>query len=188
METSQPGFVATRRRRWHICVPALCLALACTACRGKHEKVIIEDDDSAAQPLSAFKMSDRAAARQLVGGFYSLEGNSWRWTARDFVISFRTPPGATKRGANVSVNLMVPEIVTQKLGAVRLAAAIKGKQLGSERYAAPGNFTFAAEVPAELCSPLETVVDFHLDKTLPPSPGDTRDLGVIATGAALTAR
>jgi hypothetical protein len=195
LEIKQRGFQTTRRclRRVAIpamCVPAICLVLTGTACRGKHQKVYIEDDEKQdeAQPVSAFKMGDPAASRQLVGGFYSVEGKSWRWTARDFVVSFRTPPDATRRGATASLEFVVPDIVIQKLSTVRLAAAVRGSQVAVEHYTAPGSYTFKAQIPAESCGSAETVVDFHLDKAMPPSGGDGRELGVIATAAALRTR
>lgn len=168
----------------------MCLALAGTACRGKHQKVYIEDDDKQDEslPLTHFQMGDPAATRQLVGGFYSVEGKSWRWTARDFVISFRTPPDATRRGALVSLEFVVPDIVIQKLSTVHLAAAVRGRQIATEQFSAPGSYTFKAEIPAELCGSTDTVIDFHLDKAIPPGGGDGRELGVIATAAALRTR
>jgi hypothetical protein len=179
-----------RPRLRPICIAALCAALAGIACRGKHQRVYIEDDapESTAQPVSAFKMNDPAASRQLVGGFYSLEGQTWRWTKRDFVISFKTPPEATRRGAVASFDFVIPDIVIQKLSSVQLAAAVSGKQMGLTRYASSGSHTFQAEIPAELCANPQTVVDFHLEKALPPASGDGRELGVIATGAALRTR
>ena len=190
MAIRQRGFQASRRYLRHICVPAVCLALSGTACRGKHQKVYIEDDDKQGEalPVSAFKMGDSAATRQLVGGFYSVEGASWRWTARDFVISFRTPPDATRRGAIASLEFVVPDIVIQKLSTVRLVAAVRGRQVATEQYRAPGSYTLKAEIPAELCGSADTVIDFHLDKAIPPSGGDGRELGVIATAAALRTR
>lgn len=193
LEIKERGFQATRRylRRVMVpamCIPAICLALSGIACRGKHQKVYIEDEKDDALPVSAIKMGDPAASRQLVGGFYSVEGKSWRWTARDFVISFRTPPEATRRGASVSFDFVVPDVVIQKLSSVHLAAAVRGKQIGAEPYTAPGAYTFRAEIPAELCGSADTVVDFHLNKAMPPSGGEGRELGVIATAAALRSR
>jgi hypothetical protein len=173
-----------------LCVAALCAAFAGTGCRGKHQKVFIEDDapESKTQPVSAFKMNDPAASRQLVGGFYSLEGQTWRWTKRDFVISFKTPPEATRRGAVASFDFAIPDIVIQKLSTIHLAAAVSGKQVGVAQYASAGSYTFKAEVPGELCGNPQTVIDFHLERALPPSSGDGRELGVIATAAGLRTR
>ena len=36
--------------------------------------------------LSVLQMSDPNAVGQLMSGFYPLEANSWRWTARQFSI------------------------------------------------------------------------------------------------------
>jgi len=189
LETKERGFQTIRRYLRHICVPVMGLALSGTACRGKHQKVYIEDDkQDEALPVSAFKMGDPLASRQLVGGFYSVEGRSWRWTARDFVISFRTPADATRRGAIASLEFVVPNIVIQKLSSVRLAAAVRGRQIVMAQYTAPGSYTLKAEIPAELCGSADTVIDFHLDKAMPPSGGDGRELGVIATAAALRTR
>ena len=189
MEIRQRGFQTTRRYLRYIGAPAIWLALSGTACRGKHQKVYIEDDtQDQALPFPAFKMGDPAASRQLVGGFYSIEAKTWRWTARDFVISFRTPSEATRRGATLSFEFVVPDVMIQKLSTVRLAAAVQGTQVGAQQYTAAGPYTFKAEIPAELCGSADTVVDFHLDKAMPPSGGDSRELGVIATAAALRTR
>lgn len=189
MEIEQRAFQGTRRYLRHMCVPAICLALSGTACRGKHQKIYIEDDEKdGALPVSAFRMGDPAADRQLVGGFYSLEAKSWRWTAQDFAISFRTPSEATRRGATLSFEFVIPDVAIQKLSSVRLAAAVRGRDVGEAQYTAPGSYTFKADVPAELCGSADTVVDFHLDKPIPASGGESRALGVIATAAALRTR
>jgi hypothetical protein len=190
--------LATRQSRWKrirpyllgLRVAVLCAALVGAACHGRHEKVFIEDDapETGAQPVSVFKMNDPAASRQLVGGFYSLEGQTWRWTKQDFVISFKTPPEAARRGAVASFDFVIPDVEIQKLSTVQLAAAVSGKQVGVTRYTSPGSYTFKAEVPGELCGHPQTVVDFHLEKALPPASGDGRELGVIATAAALQTR
>jgi len=188
LEIRKRGLQATRRYSRYICVPAICLALQGTGCRGKHQKVYIEDDEKDQQlPAAGFKMGDPAASRQLVGGFYGVEGKAWRWTALDFVISFRTPPEAAQRGAVLSFDLVIPDVVIQKLSNIRLAASIRGTEIGSAQYAAAGSYTFKAEAPAELCGEAETVVDFHLDKALPAS-GYGRELGVVAMAAALRTR
>lgn len=174
-------------RRFRLCAMLVGSIAALSACHGRHEKVYIEDDEkeSAARLVSAFKMYEPAAARQLVGGFYSLESNSWRWTARDFVIDFKTPPAAATRGATLSFDFVIPDVLIQKVPNVHLAAAIHGKQIGEQHYTTSGNHTFTAPVPPALCGPAETVVDFHLEKAMPPTAADSRQLGVIATAAAL---
>ncbi len=167
------------------------LAVSLTAVSACHrqERVYIEDDDtdSASTLVSSFKMYEPAASRQLMGGFYDLEANSWRWTARDFVIDFKTPPLAATRGATLSFSFVIPDVVIRKVPAFQLAAAVHGRQIGVQNYTAAGPQTFTAAIPRELCGPAETVVDFHIPKVMPPSDSDKRELGVIATAAALRA-
>ncbi len=39
--------------------------------------------------LSVVNTNDPRAAVQLTRGFYGVEGNAWRWTAKDFVVTLR---------------------------------------------------------------------------------------------------
>ena len=56
--------------------------------------------------VSTLKMSDPSAKHQLAKGFYQLEANAWRWTAGDFSVVLKTPPGAAQKGATLTLILV----------------------------------------------------------------------------------
>ena len=66
-----------------------------------------------------------------------------------------------------------------------LSASVDGNVLPPETYTAPGEHIYKRDVPAMLLDADSVKVTFEVDKTLGPSPGDERVLGVIATAAAL---
>ena len=161
------------------------------ACRGKHSRLAVENEEPAeAAPRMAatLKMNDPAAPAQLVKGIYGLEGGAWRWTAGHFSILLRSPLSAAQHGGTLTFGFTVPEVVTQKLGPVALTASVGATRLKSETYAKPGAYTFTADVPAELLTKDSVTVDFALDKSIPASAADQRELGVIATSVGLESK
>ena len=69
-----------------------------------------------------------------------------------------------------------------------LTASVGATKLKSETYAKPGAYTFTADVPAELLTKDSVTVDFALDKSIPASAADQRELGVIATSVGLESK
>lgn len=164
------------------------LALAGAGCKGRQSRVTVENEEEPAGPASVVRMNDPAAGTQLVSGFYGLEGGSWRWTARKFSAQLGVPPAATQNGATLTFAFSVPDVAIQKFGALGVTASIKGTTLKTQQYDKAGRDTFSADVPASLLTGNSVKVDFALDKTLPPSGGDKRELGVIATSVGLSAK
>lgn len=182
----------TRRR---LVITAVTAALVLSAaCRGKHHRTTVENEEPAAAEApprlaSTLKMSDPAATGQLLKGVYGLEGGgAWRWTAGHFSIALRPPLSAAQRGATLSLAFTVPEVVIQKLGKITLSASIGATKLKSEPCPKSGAYTFTADVPAELLTKDSVTVDFDLDKSLPATPADQRELGVIVTSAGLESK
>lgn len=172
-------------------VPLLAGAfLVAGGCRGKHSGGGVQNEEPEAGPRisSSVKMSDATASTQLRKGFYGLESNAWRWTAGTFSVVLRPPLAAAQRGGTLSFAFSIPEVVIQKLKSVTLAASIGSTKLKSETYAKPGGYTFTADVPVELLSKDSVIVDFALDKSLPPGAVDLRELGVIATAVGLESK
>jgi hypothetical protein len=58
---------------------------------------------------------------------------------------------------------------------------VNGTPLSPESYTQPGEFTYTRDVPANLLVSELAKVDFSLDKTMPPSGSDQRELGVVVT-------
>jgi hypothetical protein len=164
------------------------MALLGASCKGRHSRVTVQNEEDAV-PLqsSTVRTGDPKAGAQLLSGFYSIEGNAWRWTAGRFSVLLRTPPGAGQRGGTLAFAFTIPDQTVQKLGNITLTASINGMSLKSAEYHAPGAYIFNADVPASLFAADSVKVDFALDKTMRPD-NDSRDLGVVATSVSVSAK
>ena len=183
------SFVGSRRYLRHICVPALLLTMSVAGCKGKRERVAVQNEEEASPKVAmTVKMGDPKAAAQLLTGFYNIENGSWRWTAGRFSAMLRPPSNAAQAGATVKLTFSAPEVVMQKISPITLTAGINGTRLKSEEYKAAGNYTYAADVPANLLSGDAVKVDFALDKSLPASASDRRELGLIAISVGFEAK
>jgi hypothetical protein len=161
-----------------------------TGCRGKHNRGAVQNEEPEGGPriASALKMSDASAPAQLLRGFYGLEGGAWRWTAGNFAVLLRPPIASAQRGATLAFAFSIPEILIQKLKTVTLTATVGTTKLKSETYSKPGSYTFSADIPPEQLAKEAITIDFALDKSLAAGSVDQRELGVVATSAALESK
>jgi hypothetical protein len=134
---------------------------------------------------TAIRMGDPRAAGQLLAGFYDIEANSWRWTKRQFAVSLRAPKGSAQRGAVLVVSLTVPPPVIDSGKYVTLTATVNGTKLSPETWSSTGNYVYQRVVPPDLLTGDSTRVDFELDKAMPPSAQDARELGIVVARVAL---
>lgn len=184
----------TGRRESGCLILTLGIALAGTACTGKHSSVTPQNEgDTASQAVSTpapsraslIRMNDPSTAGQLLNGFHDIENNAWRWTAGHFSVLLYTPPGASQRGATLTLKLTVPEPATQNSGKVTLTAAIDGMTLLSSTWDKPGAYTFTGEIPASMLPTDSVKIDFALDKSFH-APNDARELGIIVASVGLS--
>ena len=134
---------------------------------------------------SRLKMSDPETGKQLVSGFYALEGNSWRWTARRFVVMFPGCRGADiHRPHSLTLSVFVPAGQIQQLGPLTLNADVNGTVLAGETFREPGVHTYMRSVPEVALESNIVPVVFFLDKATSP---DGRELGLVVNNAQLTA-
>ncbi len=138
-------------------------------------------DESSAGMATMVNAADPRTAGQLVKGFHTVEQNSWRWTAGDFAVNLKPPAGAAQKGATLTLKFVVAEAVLAKLKSMTLSATVNGVKLAPETYTKSGEYTYARDVPATALQKDLAKVEFTLDKFLPASPEDQRDLGVIVT-------
>jgi hypothetical protein len=158
--------------------------LPLSAC--KSQSVPVHPQNNEAPPLaSSIHMSDAHVEPQLVSGFYGVEQSAWRWTARQFSVLLRPPVGSAKKGAMLELRLTVPPVVIEKLNTVTLSATAGGKPLAPETYTQAGDYVYTREISPNLLGDEVLRVDFALDKSMPPSGADLRELGVIVLSAAL---
>jgi hypothetical protein len=130
-------------------------------------------------------MGDPRAASQLAAGFHDIEEHAWRWTMRQFGVYLRPPLGSSKKGAVLVLNLTLPPALLQAQPSITLSASVNGNKLPPETWSKPGTFVYQRDVPAELLAGDAVRVDFELDKAMPPSEKDARELGLVVSKVGL---
>jgi hypothetical protein len=189
--TFQVQILPAPLNRRALLIPFLLLALTAAACRGKHSRTVVQNEEAEGGPriASSLKMGDPSATAQLLRGFHSLEGDgAWRWTAGTFAVLLRPPLGAAQHGATLSFSFSAPELVIQKLQSVTLTASIAGRKLKSETYTKSGSARYSAEIPGDQLTGESVTVEFALDRFLPAGSVDKRELGVVATAVGLESK
>lgn len=104
-----------------------------------------------------------APIRFTLDGVHAPEASGWRWTQRSFLIRWNR--AATK----VRVEINVPQAILDRLGPLQIEA--NGK---TDRLAEAKQYVIERPVKSD-----QTELRFTLDKFLPPSAADQRELGVI---------
>ena len=114
---------------------------------------------------------------ELRNGWHRLECASYRWTERRFSARLKAPvPG---RPARLTLRFHLSAETLAQLGPITLGAQVSGVPLSSQTYAAHGNQLYSCEVPAAALTGARVEVEFALDRAVPPSPQDRRELGVV---------
>lgn len=179
-----------KQTQWK-CAAAAVLALALAACKQQPQSVPVQQ-----QPLetpgttiaSDINMGAAKQEPQLLNGFYSIEGGAWRWTAKKFTVVLRTPTGAAQSGGTLEFDFTIPEVVIQKEGKLTLNATVAGTPLGAEEYTKTGSQVYRKDIPATALGADSVKVEFTLDKAIPPSGNDHRELGVVANAITLKSK
>ena len=165
--------------RWSCSLLLVTLAFAPLGCKRK------QAGQEAPRMASTIHMGDPKTATQLISGFYGIEQNAWRWTGRRFSLALAPPLGAAQKGATLQLRLTVPPVIVEKLKTISLSATIGGSALPPETYTEAGDYTYTREVAPALLAGQSVRVDFQLDKSIPPSGADLRDLGLVVLSAGL---
>ncbi len=177
--------VTAERRRNLLSFILTVLLLTTPACRihkkSKHAKAA-EDDG---QLVSVINVNDPRAAVQLTRGFHGLENDSWRWTMKTFTATLRPPANASKTGATLQLKFTLPQVMFDRVGDISVEARINGLDLGPQTYSRVGDYIYTRDVPATALSGDAVSIEFHVDKGLPPSEQDSRELAIIVTTVGL---
>ena len=170
---------------------AAAVLMSCSAgCNRNRSKADATIEEAPAQPMeqTMVQASDPKASMQLIHGFHALEQGRYRWTMGQFSVTLRPPLHASERGAKLDSQLGVPEPVIQKLKSIKLSASVDGVALPEETYTKPGAYVYSRDVPAQALAKRVVTVSFVLDKVLPPSDADRRELGVVMTAVGFEAK
>lgn len=170
------------------CALLAALALVPMGCKRAKKVQVQQTVEESPRMSSVVTMGDPKAETQLVSGFYGIEGNAWRWAARQFTVVLRPPLGASQKGGTLQLNLTVPQVVIDKLKNVSLSATVDGSPLPPETYTQAGPYTYKREVSGNLLTADSVKVDFQLDKAMPPTDQDKRELGVVVNAVSLEAK
>jgi hypothetical protein len=157
------------------------------ACKGRKVRSRGTDEETP-RMASVLNMGDPKAEPQLVTGFYGVEAGAWRWAAKQFTVTLRPPAGSAQKGAKLSVKLTVPPVVIEKNKNVSLSATVGSAALAPETYTTPGDYFYVRDVPASALTGDSVRVDFVLDKAMPPSGADIRELGIIVLSIGLESK
>jgi hypothetical protein len=157
-----------------------------SACKRKKVQTQATIEEGAPSLAATVHLNDPKVAEQLLTGFYDIEANAWRWTARTFIVLLRPPAGAAQIGATLQVHLTVPAVVIDKLKSVALTASIGDTSLAPETYSKPGDYVYERDVPAAALKAPAVRVQFQLDKAIPPSQQDLRELGIVVSSVGLS--
>jgi hypothetical protein len=163
------------------------LVLTPVGCKNKKVKLQATEEE-APRMASAVSMGDPKAETQLINGFYGVEAGAWRWTAKQFTLVLRPPAGSAEKGGKLQLKLTVPPVAIEKLKGLALSATANGSALAPESYTQPGAYVYTREVPASALTGESVKIDFQLDRAIPPSGGDLRELGIIVLNASLESK
>jgi len=122
---------------------------------------------------------------QLVKGWHFEPGaRGWCWTEQHFSVLFENPP---ETRAKLSLEFYYPPVAQEQLGTITVRASVNGVALAGKTYARAAKHKYVVRVPAEALGRKTALVEFALDKALPPSQADVRQLGIIVSHLSLSA-
>jgi hypothetical protein len=137
------------------------------------------------QAASSVDMADASQAGQLLSGVYTIEAGKWRWTAKNFSILLKAPPGFERNGAELKLKLVLPEVQFRSLGPITIRADVSGREFPAFSLSKPDEYVYSAHVPADALRSALAVVNFRLDKAAMGVNGDARELGVVVIAVSL---
>lgn len=136
-------------------------------------------------PASVIHMADRTVERQLLWGFHNVEGNRWRWTAREFSVLLRPPQNAEKKGARLMLEFYLPQSHLDTLGPVTVFAKADGTPLEEQTFSKEGAYKYSRYIPPDLLATTILPVQFRWSRAMQPSPTEGRELGAVVTQVGL---
>ena len=146
---------------------------------------VTPQDDERAFCLVKSRQGGPESHAELLEGWHELEGGSWRWTERRFMVVLKTP--APGRPATLRLKFLLPPELLAWLHSVTLTATVNGVPLAPQTYTGAGDQIYARSIPAEALAGENARIDFQLDRALAPDETDHRERGLVVSYAWLEA-
>ena len=132
--------------------------------------------------LSYIATADLRAASQLGPGWYEIEEGAWRWMAREATVYLKRPQG---NNLVFEAKLYVPPNLVRTVGSTSLEILVNGGLLAREHLSHPGEHLIRHPVSPDYLRSEIVRVDLKLDRAMPPSGADKRELGAVVTAVGL---
>lgn len=126
--------------------------------------------------LSYVMLADLRAVEQLGDGWYEIEDGAWRWMGREATLYLKRPEG---ENVLLEARLFVPGSVIRRVGAPSIQILLNGELLITQNFPQAGAYVIEQAVPPEKLHANLLRVDLKLDRALPPSIEDQRQLGIV---------
>ncbi len=130
--------------------------------------------------LSYLHLGDLRARHQLLGRWYPIEDGSWRWMSKEAQAVLRTPEESP---VSFELRLYFPENHMKRVGgSVAVSVLLENELLVEKTYRAAGAYTIRQPVPAGSLPHPVTRITIRLDRAVPPTGEEQRELGAVVLG------
>ena len=151
-----------------------------TAGATEHSDPVEAERDERAFVLA--RSSYGASEVTLLEGWHAPEDTGWRWTKQRFSVGFTL--GSPVRRVQPLAYLYLAPALFEGRSAVTITAALSGHS-SSQAYGAPGRHLFSCEFEGDFAA-AEHRLDFSLDASLAPEPGDRRERSLIVASLTIS--
>ena len=130
--------------------------------------------------FSYVNTADVRARPQLLSGWHAIEDGAFRWTEREARAVLLAPQDSP---ADFELRLFFPENHMRRAGGpVIVSVLIEGALFAQETYDRPGPYTLRRPVPPGTLAGPSVNVTLRVDRAVPPSDTDKRELGAVVQG------
>ena len=177
------------RRLIGIGLAAAMLLAPASGCKKKRQPSAAGGQQASTEPATMLGVADPRAALQLTKGFHEVENGGWRWSAREFSAALKAPASGTQKGATLLLKFSVMEPSITRLGPLTLSAKVGSTQCPAQHYDKAGEYEYKCDIPPAMLAGAGLVaVDFTLDKALPATETDARELGLVVAMVGFEAK
>ncbi len=127
--------------------------------------------------FSYVQTGDVRARPQLLSGWHAIEEGAWRWMGKEAEAVLLTPEESP---VSFELRLVFPENHMKAAGGpITVSVLFQGVLFAQETYREPGVYTIHKPVPAGSLPRPSTRVTIRLNRSVPPTGADKRELGAV---------